>query len=103
MKELEYDLEFKKATTATEEDKYTLFITDNAEIAMWFIIDKVEYQLYRQLESDRDEYKLKEQIAYTAKGIAEEAYQKAAKELQTLKEYADLIDNKLKKLLEPKE
>ena len=33
-----------------------------------------------QLESERDEYKLKEEIAYAAKEIAEKAYQKAIKE-----------------------
>ena len=39
-----------------------------------------------QLESERDEYKLKEGIAYSAKEIAEEAHQKVVKERDELKE-----------------
>ncbi len=47
-----------------------------------------------QLESERDEYKLKEGIAYSAKEIAEEAHQKVVKERDELKEdNSDLDEN----------
>jgi len=38
---------------------------------------KMAYEYIKALEKERDEYKLKEEIAHTAKEIAQEAHQKA--------------------------
>lgn len=48
-------------------------------------INKIK-SLFIKLESERDELKLKEEIAHTAKDIAQDAHQKSQQELQALKD-----------------
>ncbi len=52
-------------------------------------------QQTQELTSSHDEMKLKEEIAYSAKEVAEKAYQKSQQELQTLKDGLKKVISKL--------